>query len=149
MAHQFSEVIVCELPDSYATAALGLTEKVDMVEARRQWESYVSALAGLGCRVTRLPPLERFPDCVFVEDTAVIVLGHALLTRPGDPSRREEIQAMRPVLQRAGLVVMQVSGAASSGCAAPPADHRPGGPAGRRGRGLHRPRDSSRALQPY
>ena len=34
MAHQFSEVIVCELPDSYATAALGLTEKVDMVEAR-------------------------------------------------------------------------------------------------------------------
>ena len=46
-----------------------------MFPCRRQWESYVSALAGLGCRVTRLPPLERFPDCVFVEDTAVIVLG--------------------------------------------------------------------------
>merc|ERR1711915_340980 len=49
-----------------------------------------------------------FPDCVFVEDTAVIILGHALLTKPGDPSRRDEIKNMKPVLEKQGLVVMEI-----------------------------------------
>ena len=39
----------------------------------------------------------------------MIVEGHALLTRPGDPSRRDEILNMRPVLEKAGLIVMQVT----------------------------------------
>ena len=84
MAFKFSSVIVCELPESYASSALGLTSAVDMTRARSQWRQYVSSLEGLGCKVTILPADEKFPDCVFVEDTAVIVLGHALLTKPGE-----------------------------------------------------------------
>merc|ERR1711872_129656 len=113
MAFEFNRVIVCELPDSYSTAALGLSEKVDIGKARHQWRQYVSALESLGCQVQVLPPDERFPDCVFVEDTAVIVHGHALLTQPGDPSRRDEIQNMRPVLEKQGLVVMGVTNPAA------------------------------------
>jgi len=100
---------VCELPNSYATAALGLTSPVDMVKARQQWSQYVKSLESLGVQVTVLPADEKFPDCVFVEDTAVIVQGHALLTQPGDPSRRDEINNMRPVLEKQGLVVMKVT----------------------------------------
>jgi len=109
MAFQFNSAIVCELPNSYATAALGLTSPVDMVKARQQWSQYVKSLESVGVQVTVLPSDESFPDCVFVEDTAVIVQGHALLTQPGDPSRREEIVNMRPVLEKQGLVVMQVT----------------------------------------
>jgi len=112
MAFQFSNVsnvIVCELPDSYATAALGLSSPVNMDLARQQWKSYVRALENLGCQVTTLPADEKFPDCVFVEDTAVIVMGHALLTKPGDPSRTDEIKNMKPVLEKQGLVVMEIN----------------------------------------
>merc|ERR1712080_654152 len=107
MAFQFQSCIVCELPDSYSSSALGLSSSVDMVKARYQWSQYVSVLESLGCHVTVLPADERFPDCVFVEDTAVIVKGHALLTQPGDPSRRDEIENMRPILVKQGLVVMK------------------------------------------
>merc|ERR1711890_180906 len=109
MAFQFQSCIVCELPDSYSSSALGLSSPVDMVKARHQWSQYVSVLESLGCHVTVLPADERFPDCVFVEDTAVIVKGHALLTQPGDPSRRDEIENMRPILVKQGLVVMEVT----------------------------------------
>merc|ERR1712029_598703 len=109
MAFKFSNVIVCELPESYSSSALGLTSAVDMTRARSQWRQYVSSLEGLGYKVTILPADEKFPDCVFVEDTAVIVQGHALLTQPGDPSRRDEINNMRPVLEKQGLVVMKVT----------------------------------------
>jgi len=109
MAFQFNKVIVCELPNSYATAALGLTSPVDMMKARQQWGQYVKALESLGCQVTILPADESFPDCVFVEDTAVIIHGHALLTRPGDPSRRDEIENMKPILEKQGLVVMKIT----------------------------------------
>lgn len=40
--------------------------------------------------IHRLPPLDDFPDGVFVEDTAVILGAHALITRPGAASRRGE-----------------------------------------------------------
>merc|ERR1711890_19893 len=109
MAFQFQSCIVCELPDSYSSSALGLPSPVDMVKARHQWSQYVSVLESLGCHVTVLPADERFPDCVFVEDTAVIIKGHALLTQPGDPSRRDEIENMRPILVKQGLVVMEVT----------------------------------------
>jgi len=109
MAFQFSHVIVCEIPDSYAKAALGLSGEVDMVKSRAQHKAYVDAIKSLGVEVITLPADEKFPDCVFVEDTAVIVHGHALLTRPGDPSRFDEIKNMKPVLEKQGLVVMTIT----------------------------------------
>ena len=40
----FSHVIVSEIPDSYATKALGLTGNVDLELARTQHKSYVDAI---------------------------------------------------------------------------------------------------------
>ncbi len=65
-------------------------EAVDVDLARAQHGAYEAALAAAGLTVIRLPPLPDFPDGVFVEDTAVILGGHAVITRPGAPSRRGE-----------------------------------------------------------
>ena len=67
--------------------------------ARKQHANYVNALRYVGCNVTTLPADERFPDCVFVEDPAVIVGGTALITQPGHPTRRNETIKMKALLQ--------------------------------------------------
>jgi dimethylargininase len=65
---------------------------------RAQHAAYVDALAALGLAIVRVPADEACPDCCFVEDTAVVAGGAALLTRPGAPSRRAEVAAVRAAL---------------------------------------------------
>lgn len=71
---------------------------------RTQHAAYVAALERLGLAVTVLPPEPAFPDAYFVEDTAVMLPGLAVLTRPGAPVRRGEAAAMAPVLESFGPV---------------------------------------------
>ena len=63
---------------------------IDFERARRQHAAYEAALTGLGCEVHRLPADADAPDCVFVEDVAVVFDELAILTRPGAVSRRRE-----------------------------------------------------------
>ena len=58
-------------------------EPIDVDRARRQHAAYEEALRELGCVVERLPELPGHPDCVFVEDTAVVLPHVAILCRPG------------------------------------------------------------------
>lgn len=67
----------------------------DPVRARAQHVAYVDALEEAGLAVTLLPPLEAFPDSVFVEDTAVVLDEAVVLCRPGAQSRRGEVGAMQ------------------------------------------------------
>lgn len=50
--------------------------------------------------VIELPSDEDLPECAFVEDSAVICNGIALLTRPGDVHRRKEVESIRSVLRK-------------------------------------------------
>ena len=61
---------------------------------------YVAALTAAGVAVEVLPPLEAFPDSVFVEDPALVFGAGAILLRPGAPSRLGERDAMRDTLAR-------------------------------------------------
>lgn len=61
---------------------------------------YVAALRDLGLIVDVLPPLEAFPDSLFVEDPALVFPEGAILLRPGAPSREGEREPMRGVLKR-------------------------------------------------
>jgi dimethylargininase len=63
---------------------------IDVRLAQRQHLYYIRALAECGVAVTTLPADEACPDCVFIEDTAVVIDRTALVTRPGAPSRRAE-----------------------------------------------------------
>jgi dimethylargininase len=60
--------------------------------------AYVAALRAAGLAVDVLPPLEVFPDSVFVEDPALVFGEGAILLRPGVASRLGEAEEMRSAL---------------------------------------------------
>lgn len=66
--------------------------------ALAQHAAYVEALTRCGLDVIRLPEDPRHPDATFVEDTAVITPRAAILTRPGAPSRADEVAGIRTAL---------------------------------------------------
>lgn len=63
-------------------------------------ERYVAALRGAGLEIDVLPPLEQFPDSVFVEDPALVMREGAILLRPGVASRLGEAELMREPLEK-------------------------------------------------
>jgi dimethylargininase len=74
-------------------------EPIDHALAVEQHRAYERALARLGCRVERLPDLPDLPDSVFVEDTAVVLDGVAIIARPGAASRRAELPSVVSLLR--------------------------------------------------
>lgn len=66
---------------------------IDPARAGEQHSSYESALAGAGFVIVRLTELPDHPDGVFVEDTALLLDGHAVITRPGAASRLSETES--------------------------------------------------------
>lgn len=60
---------------------------IDVAKATAQHAAYEQALKDAGLEVVRLPDLPDDPDAVFVEDTALLLDGHAIITRPGAASR--------------------------------------------------------------
>ncbi|KAK2107095.1 N(G),N(G)-dimethylarginine dimethylaminohydrolase 1, partial [Saguinus oedipus] len=88
-----THAVVRAMPESLGQHALRSTkgEEVDVARAERQHQLYVGVLGSkLGLQVVELPADESLPDCVFVEDVAVVCEETALITRPGAPSRRKE-----------------------------------------------------------
>ncbi|HMJ93766.1 MAG TPA: arginine deiminase family protein [Allosphingosinicella sp.] len=67
---------------------------------RAEHDSYVEALRRIGLDVDILPPLDRHPDSMFVEDPALVFPEGAILLRPGAPSRRDEAALLEPVLRQ-------------------------------------------------
>ena len=70
--------------------------------ALRQHAAYVAALEGCGVGVVALEPEPDYPDSTFVEDTAVVIPGAVILTRPGADSRRGEVASIRQALEQRG-----------------------------------------------
>jgi dimethylargininase len=65
---------------------------IDLARAIDEHEAYERALAAVGLDIVRLPALPDAPDGVFVEDTAILLGEHAVITRPGAASRAEETE---------------------------------------------------------
>ena len=62
--------------------------------------AYVAALERAGLAVDILPPLEAFPNSLFVEDPALVFGQGAILLRPAAKTRAGEAEQLRPVLLR-------------------------------------------------
>ena len=60
---------------------------IDPAKAAEQHAAYERALSDAGFAIVRLPELVDDPDAVFVEDTALLLGEHAIITRPGAASR--------------------------------------------------------------
>lgn len=86
------------VPASFASAlcATAPAQPIDLERARRQHAAYVAAL---GVETHMLPAADALPDSCFVEDTAVVAAGVALITRPGAPSRQAEPAATADALR--------------------------------------------------
>ena len=71
---------------------------------------YVATLKQTGAKVVELPPLEAYPDAVFVEDTALCLPQGAIMMRPGAPSRMGEVSEMEPALRAVYDEVRHING---------------------------------------
>ena len=67
-------------------------EPIDVAVATAQHDRYERALGAAGFNVIRLPELSGHADGVFVEDTAILLDGHVVVTRPGAPTRAQEVK---------------------------------------------------------
>lgn len=83
--------------DGLTTVALGVP---DIDRTLEQHERYCEALVRCGLALTRLAADAEHPDATFVEDTAVIAPGCAVLSRPGAPSREGEVANIRAAIER-------------------------------------------------
>jgi len=81
---------------------------VDVDLAHEQWAGYVGTLEKEGWETIEVTPADDCPDCVFVEDTAVVVGETAVLTRPGAVSRQPEINAVERTLASLGYAVERI-----------------------------------------
>lgn len=81
---------------------------VDIELARKQWDAYVAVLRQHGWAINEVPTEENCPDCVFVEDAVVMFRGVAIITRPGDDTRKPEIHAVEPLVRDLGCRIERI-----------------------------------------
>lgn len=95
--------LIRDVSPAFAEALSANPQPIDVALAQRQHAAYRTALEACGATVIRIAGEARYPDCCFVEDTAVVIGGRALITRPGALSRRGEVAAIEQALRDAGF----------------------------------------------
>jgi dimethylargininase len=76
--------------DSYVNAISSRHMPIDLSVARAQHREYSQALTAAGFSVETLPPDERYPDSCFMQDSALVIGGQAIIARLGALSRSGE-----------------------------------------------------------
>ncbi|UJR10784.1 hypothetical protein I4U23_014971 [Adineta vaga] len=107
----FQSAIVSRVAASLKDAALcqlDIREVINIDKARKQHQDYIAILRKLGLDVIELPADESLPEGVFVEDTAVICDGIALICRPSVYGRLKEVDIIRTILRREGLQIVDI-----------------------------------------
>ncbi|KAH8361058.1 hypothetical protein KR200_008780 [Drosophila serrata] len=72
----------------------------DVQLAKQQHEQYCTLLRTIGLDVIELPPDDQLPEGVFVENSAVICNGVALIGRSENAKRRREAESMAIILKK-------------------------------------------------
>src|SRR5262245_32276900 len=73
---------------------------IDLARAAEQHAAYCDTLRACGAAVVTLDVNHGYPDCCFVEDTAVVLDEVAILTSMGAASRRGEPAGIEPELRK-------------------------------------------------
>jgi dimethylargininase len=99
---QKQRALMRAVPESFSKALAKYfgSGPTDIALAKKQHAAYAQALLDCGLEVTILPADENHPDCIFVEDQAIVVDGHVLLPLPGHPSRVAEQPPIADFLSR-------------------------------------------------
>src|SRR5262245_29782748 len=94
-----THALVRRLPRFYAAHYARCSVMVNLPLADTQHEAYCRALEAAGLVVSAVEADESLPDCVFIEDTAIVWNGHALITRMTEHREGEQGQ-VEAVLRR-------------------------------------------------
>jgi len=89
--------------------------EVDPERAAREHAAYRAALKEAGWDVREVAPADDLPDAAFVEDTAVFLGDRAVITHPGDPSRRGETATVATALALIGVPTTTLAGGTLDG----------------------------------
>lgn len=84
---RYTHAVVCRLPRSLTD----VQSTLDYDRAKRQHENYVRILRDIGLDVIEMPSDEETPWCAFVDDTAFVCNGTAIITKPAEPERAKEV----------------------------------------------------------
>ena len=89
----------------------------DYDKAIIQHKLYIEALKACGLEVTVLKPCEEYPDSTFIEDVALLTPQCAIITRPGAPSRRDEVTKIDLILRKefSNVEVIEAPGTIEAG----------------------------------
>ena len=107
----YRRAVVSGVPDTFAKEAIRQKEPLDPIDlekARRQHAVYVSELRKLVPEVVVMEPDARYPDMVFVEDPAVVLLDRAIINKIGHPTREGESAKMQETLEEMGIETHQL-----------------------------------------
>lgn len=90
---EYTHAITRGIPKSFEEHSLKMdpSQQIVLSRAIEQLRKYVDVLKECGLEVITIPADEQYPDCVFVEDTALVIGQKACLTRPGHETRRGEV----------------------------------------------------------
>ena len=91
MPKAFTRAVSPRLPECQLTHLERVP--IDPAKAAEQHAAYEQTLRDAGFEIVRLPELADDPDAVFVEDTAILLGDHAIITRPGAASRAGETES--------------------------------------------------------
>lgn len=96
-------IFMREVSPNFAAGELTFQERVpvDVPAARRQHEELQRVLGDVVC----MPALLDHPDCVFVEDTMLVLDELAIRLRPGAATRRGEVDSVAAAVGRVRPVV--------------------------------------------
>jgi dimethylargininase len=97
-----NRAVVREVPDTLnkCVRAYSPRQTVELDLARRQHEAYCRALQQRRLELIRIPADNSFPDCVFVEDPAIVYEDNAVVCNMGAKSRAGEIEQVEKALTR-------------------------------------------------
>lgn len=71
----------------------------DVAKARQQHDRYANALREAGYDIDVVAADDNQPDCVFIEDTGVVIGSVVVAARPGARERRDEVQPVIDLLR--------------------------------------------------
>jgi dimethylargininase len=102
------------MPSSSGTSNAARND-IDIGLAKKQHRDYVSILGESGVKVIELPPLEEFPDSVFMQDPALLGSHITVIGRFGEEMRRGEEEALLTITYPALAKSSSVFPATSAG----------------------------------
>lgn len=89
----YKVALVRKLPSTFANALCRSVpaKPIDLEKAEKQHKEYVNTVSKLVPKVYVIDNHNSFPDCVFIEDTCVVIGNKVLINNMGHESRRGEI----------------------------------------------------------